>query len=373
MAVAPVVMPKLGESIVEGTITRWHVKEGDSIKKDQVIVTVSTDKADTDVPSPVTGVVRRLLAAEQEVVAVEKPIAEVDTDAAAAKPAAAPAEAAPAAAPCRGAPHDAARAQPRPRARRRRERRAGERRARPRHPQGRRGGRPWARAPARVARPCARGARAGHAHAQAHARRGRGRRGRPRRARAARRVPGEALHPGAGRRGGPLQPPPADHRRPHGVFEADSPHVYTFAEIDMHKVARLRDAKKDAYKAEGVGLTFLAFIAAATARALRENPVLNARVLDDAYVKLRDVNLGVAVETPAGLIVPVVRNADDLTVKGLARASTASPARPATAPSPPTTSPGELHHQQPRHSRATSSAPRSSPSPTSASSAPARS
>lgn len=91
MAVVPVVMPKLGESIVEGTITHWHVKEGDPIKKDQVIVTVATDKADTDVPSPVTGVVRRLLAAEQEVVAVEKPIAEVDTDAAAKPAAAAPA------------------------------------------------------------------------------------------------------------------------------------------------------------------------------------------------------------------------------------------------------------------------------------------
>ena len=75
----------------------------------------------------------------------------------------------------------------------------------------------------------------------------------------------------------------------------------------------------DALKAEGVSLTFLAFIAAATARALRENPVLNARVLDDAFVKIRSINLGVAVETPNGLIVPVVRNADELTVKGLAR------------------------------------------------------
>lgn len=99
-----------------------------------------------------------------------------------------------------------------------------------------------------------------------------------------------------------------------------SPHVYTFAEVDLHKVSRLRDARKDAYKAEGVSLTFLAFIAAATAKALRENPTLNARVLDDAYVKLREVNLGVAVETPGGLIVPVVRNADELSIKGVARA-----------------------------------------------------
>ena len=66
MAVVPVVMPKLGESIVEGTITRWLVKEGDAIKKDQPIVTVATDKADTDVPSPESGIVRRLLAAEGE-------------------------------------------------------------------------------------------------------------------------------------------------------------------------------------------------------------------------------------------------------------------------------------------------------------------
>jgi 2-oxoglutarate dehydrogenase E2 component (dihydrolipoamide succinyltransferase) len=98
-----------------------------------------------------------------------------------------------------------------------------------------------------------------------------------------------------------------------------APHVYTFAEVDLHRVSRAREAKKDAYKAEGVSLTFLAFIAAATARALRENLVLNARVLDDAYVKLREINLGVAVETPAGLLVPVVRNADELSVKGLAR------------------------------------------------------
>jgi 2-oxoglutarate dehydrogenase E2 component (dihydrolipoamide succinyltransferase) len=98
-----------------------------------------------------------------------------------------------------------------------------------------------------------------------------------------------------------------------------SPHVYTFAEIDMHKVSRLRDARKDALKAEGVGLTYLSFIAAATAKALRENPMLNARVLDDAYVKIKQINLGVAVETPAGLLVPVVRDADELTVKGLAK------------------------------------------------------
>jgi 2-oxoglutarate dehydrogenase E2 component (dihydrolipoamide succinyltransferase) len=101
-----------------------------------------------------------------------------------------------------------------------------------------------------------------------------------------------------------------------------SPEVVTFAECDLDATARLRDKFKDQYKKEGVSLTYLAFTLAATARALREFPELNARVLDDAYVKLRDVNLGIAVDTPDGLVVPVIRNADELTVRGLARAVT---------------------------------------------------
>ena len=99
-----------------------------------------------------------------------------------------------------------------------------------------------------------------------------------------------------------------------------SPHVVTVAEVDVHKTESLRKANKDALKKEGVNLTFLAFVAAATARALRENRVLNARVLTDSYVLLGDINLGIAVDTPEGLVVPVIRNAADLTVRGLARA-----------------------------------------------------
>lgn len=320
MAVVPVVMPKLGESIVEGTITHWHVKEGDPIKKDQVIVTVATDKADTDVPSPVTGVVRRLLAAEQEVVAVEKPIAEVDTDVAAAKPAAA-APAAPAA--TTAATAEAAPTTPRVRNMAREfgvdvstVQGSGERgRVTPKDVEEAARGRapatpPPAPTPAPAPAPTPTSTRVDSAHAVA--------------------APAPAPAPRGAYQVKPYTPAPGDEVVPfnrrrriiadHMVYSKQtSPHVYTFAEIDMHRVSRLRDAKKDAYKAEGVGLTFLAFIAAATARALRENPLLNARVLDDAYVKLRDVNLGVAVETPAGLIVPVVRNADELTVKGVAK------------------------------------------------------
>jgi 2-oxoglutarate dehydrogenase E2 component (dihydrolipoamide succinyltransferase) len=99
-----------------------------------------------------------------------------------------------------------------------------------------------------------------------------------------------------------------------------SPDVVTFAECDLHRTAKLRDAHKGQAKKDGVNLTFLAFIAAAVCRALREFPDINARVLEDAYVRLRDVNLGIAVDTDEGLVVPVIPNADNLTVRGLARA-----------------------------------------------------
>lgn len=102
--------------------------------------------------------------------------------------------------------------------------------------------------------------------------------------------------------------------------KATSPEVVTFAECDLHATARIRDAHKGQYKKEGLGLSYLSFVVHATARALREFPELNARVLDDAFVKLRAVNLGIAVDTPQGLVVPVIKNADDLTVRGLVRA-----------------------------------------------------
>jgi 2-oxoglutarate dehydrogenase E2 component (dihydrolipoamide succinyltransferase) len=320
MAVVSVVMPKLGESIVEGTITRWLVKEGDAVKKDQAIVTVSTDKADTDVPSPSAGVVRRLLAGEGEVVAVEKPIAELDTDTAAELSSPAPAP------PVTTATGDVPPTTPRVRNLARElgvdvstVQGTGERgRVTPKDVEAAARERAVPAPPsvaATLPAPVSPG---------------------PSRVEAATAVaaPSGVVPAPAASRGAfqvkPYVPSPGDEIVPfnrrrriiadHMVYsKLTSPHVYTFAEIDMHRVARLRDAKKEAYKAEGVALTFLAFIAAATARALRENPLLNARVLDDAYVKLREVNLGIAVETPAGLIVPVVRNADELTVKGLAR------------------------------------------------------
>jgi 2-oxoglutarate dehydrogenase E2 component (dihydrolipoamide succinyltransferase) len=97
-----------------------------------------------------------------------------------------------------------------------------------------------------------------------------------------------------------------------------SPHVVTVAEVDLHATSKLRDEHKDKLKKAGVPLTFLAFVCAATIKALREHPEVNARVLDGSYVLLRDVNLGIAVDTPGGLIVPSIKHADQLSLRGVA-------------------------------------------------------
>jgi 2-oxoglutarate dehydrogenase E2 component (dihydrolipoamide succinyltransferase) len=100
-----------------------------------------------------------------------------------------------------------------------------------------------------------------------------------------------------------------------------SPHVGTVAEVDLGGVAALRAKHKRAFEeAHGLPLTFLPFIVHATVRALREFPALNASVLEDAIVEKRDIHIGVAVETDKGLVVPVVRHADRLSLAGLAAA-----------------------------------------------------
>jgi 2-oxoglutarate dehydrogenase E2 component (dihydrolipoamide succinyltransferase) len=99
-----------------------------------------------------------------------------------------------------------------------------------------------------------------------------------------------------------------------------SPHVVTVAEIDLAATSRLRDQHKTAFKKEGVPLTFLTFVVAAVVRALREYPSLNARVLDDSYVKFKDINVGIALDTPSGLLVANIKNTHQLSVRGVASA-----------------------------------------------------
>ncbi len=326
-----VTVPQLGESVSEGTITKWLVREGDVVKKDQPIFEVATDKADQEIPAPTGGRIKALLVKEGDVVPVLKvtvcQIEEGVTTPTSSPVATAAPAAAPAAAP--GAPLAT--------------------------PSGRQAalanqvdlasvqgsgeygrisradvlrvveGAPQAPPPAPTyAAPAAAAPAAPAAPA-------------PRAQQVAQLVNqgGGFTPPIPGVGFGAFKVPPyrptegdkivpftrrrritADHMT---YSKFASPHVVTVAEVDLHKTSKLREANKDRYKKEGSSLTMLAFVVAATARALRENPNVNARVLDDAFVMFKDINLGVAVDSPDGLVVPVVRRADELGVRGIVR------------------------------------------------------
>jgi 2-oxoglutarate dehydrogenase E2 component (dihydrolipoamide succinyltransferase) len=307
MAVA-VELPSLGESVVEGTVSRWLVKEGDRVGLDQPLVEITTDKVDAEIPAPVAGVIQKILVPEGGTVAVGAPLAMIEAEAGA-QPAPRPA-AAETAAP-RPAPEPPAAARPAPA--------------------------PPARAEAPPATPVARRL-AEEAKVDLRSITGTG---------AAGRVTKQDVERAAGARSRPPGEPAAPAGRPaylsYSLQEGDrvvpmtplrklvaehmvlskrvSPHVGTVAEVDMAGVARVRDAHKRAFEADhGFGLSFLPFVVHATVRALREFPRLNASVLEDAIVEKKDIHVGIAVETEKGLVVPVVRHADRLSLAGLAQA-----------------------------------------------------
>jgi len=107
----------------------------------------------------------------------------------------------------------------------------------------------------------------------------------------------------------------------HMVMSAHtSPHVYSVYEVDFHRLSQLRDAKKADYERNGAKLSFTALIAKVTVDALRAFPVANASIDGDNIVYKKDINLGIAVALDQGLIVPVIRNADEKNLLGLSRA-----------------------------------------------------
>jgi 2-oxoglutarate dehydrogenase E2 component (dihydrolipoamide succinyltransferase) len=314
-------LPALGESVVEGTVSRWLVQEGERVALDQPLVEVTTDKVDAEIPSPAAGVIEKILVREGEVVPVGGRLATIDpsgTERAAAgasrKRESAPPPAAEAVRPEPAPPAERAAAGP-PRATpvaRRMAEQAGldlgaiepsgasgrvtradvERAARPATPTPApaRPARPAARAPAAPGAPAARPA---YLEYQLQ--------------------PGDRVIPMS-----PLRRLVAEHMV---ISKRTSPHVGTVAEIDLGGVARVRDAHKEEFRAtHGFALSYLPFVVHACVRALREYPMLNASVLEDAIVEKKDVHIGIAVETEKGLVVPVVRHADRLSLAGLAEA-----------------------------------------------------
>lgn len=324
-------VPQLGESVTEGTISRWLVKEGDFVAKDQSIAEIATDKADSELPAPSAGRIVKLLAKEGDIVPVHTVICQIDETVTANE-----------AAPHAAAPNVSTRTvEPVP---------------------------PSVEAlPAKpIAAPSTRRA-ALEQGVDLRDVRGSGEHGRITRddvLRAATEVPAapvaraevpRAISRGGDaaqvqqllNQGGGFVPPipgvgfgsfklpayrekagdkvvPFTRRRritaDHMVYsKLVSPHVVTVAECDLNAASKLREANKDRYKKEGMSLTMLAFVTLAVARALRENPTMNARVLSDSFVIHKDVNIGVAVDSPDGLVVPVVRRADELGLRGIVR------------------------------------------------------
>jgi 2-oxoglutarate dehydrogenase E2 component (dihydrolipoamide succinyltransferase) len=349
-----VTVPQLGESVSEGTITKWLVKEGDVVVKDQPVVEIATDKADSELPAPASGRVAKLLANEGDVVPVKTVIAQLE-EGVSAPAQAGPHEASPpvvtkSAEPVAPVPPGAMGPLASPTARRtalehgvdlERVRGSGERgritrddvvRA-GRQPDGPSDVRPRTEPPMT---PAAHAARVADLAPQPAPEPRVVSRGGDARAVAQLMNQGGFVPPIPGVGFGAFKVPayrakPGDQVIPftrrrritadHMVYSKfASPHVVTVAECDLNKASRLREANKDRYKKEGMSLTMLAFLTVAVARALRENPQINARVLDDAYVIFKDVNIGVAVDSPDGLVVPVVRRADELGVRGIVRA-----------------------------------------------------
>jgi 2-oxoglutarate dehydrogenase E2 component (dihydrolipoamide succinyltransferase) len=323
--VSTIRMPQLGESVVEGTVGKWLVQEGQRIEKDQPVVEILTDKADSEINAAEAGVLTRIVAAEGATVSVGDVLCEIDPSAQAAtapaKPAAAaaPKQASQVAAPPTAAAEVHARADSSatsPAVRKLAREQGVDLTGVPGSGNGGRLTKDDVLRAATRSAPLERSDSIPPPSSKPVARQVDS--GTPAIAPGAFKLPPYIAKPGD-------QEIPMSRRRriiaDHMVFsKLTSPHVVTVAEVDVHKTEALRKANKDALKREGVNLTFLAFVVAATARALRENRGLNARVLTDSYVLLKEINLGIAVDTAEGLVVPVLRNADDLSVRGLAKA-----------------------------------------------------
>jgi 2-oxoglutarate dehydrogenase E2 component (dihydrolipoamide succinyltransferase) len=334
MARVDVIMPQMGESIAEGTVSRWLKKVGEPVKRDEPILEISTDKVDAEIPAPASGVLAEIKVSEGTTVEVQTVIAVIETDGAGAaalparaEPPATAKAAAPPAEPPVAAPVGA---KPAPAA-------------------------PAARAPAPETADARLRARstplvrriaaehqveiadvAGTGHAGRVTKKDilsyidSGRRGPVRAAPSA----ATAGPPGAGRGGEVIHPVvepwPGDRVEPMSkirkltadhmiVSRRTSAHVTSFFEVDFTRIGKLRAAKKADYQARGANLTYLGFIVKAVADNLRRHPVVNASVSGDTIIYRKAVNIGIAVALDWGLIVPVLRNVDELSLFGIAR------------------------------------------------------
>ncbi len=336
-----IVMPQLGETVTEGTVAQWLKAVGDTVGKYEPFVEVSTDKVNAEVPSPVSGVIRELIVREGETVPTGAPIAIIDEVAAraTAPPAVVPSSyGAPGAGPGVAAAPSA----------------NGER-------NGERNGvalvadhagRRYSPAVRRLAR---------EHHVDVAALRGTGAHGRvtandvlaaahegPSAVAAAVLASGAAApQPPAAK--APATPPaattpPAGARPTYAapvlgqtipltqarkiiaqrMVESKhvAPHAWTMVEVDVTHLWRFRTREKDRFLAErGAALTILPFFIHAAVQALRLHPLMNARYTEEGILVHREINVGIAIALESNLVVPVLRDADTLSITGLALAA----------------------------------------------------
>jgi len=323
MARIEVIMPQMGESITEGTIVKWHKKVGDQVKKDETLLEISTDKVDSEIPSPGTGVLAEIVIAEQQTVAVRTVIAYLESEAGQE----APGQASQVQVPPVRTPAPASQPEP-----------GGTALPKDAHPEGRF----YSPLVLSIAR--------------------------------AEGLPLEELQrvPGSGEGGRvskkdillylttrgktpiaepksppppPQQPAPARLAETHEKFTAadveripmtavgqkmaqhmvqsmqTSPHVAAVHEVDMTAVVRHRaDHAEEFERREGFKLSFMPYIVDAVVQAIKKYPLINSSVEGTTIIRKKFINIGVAVASDNGLIVPVVKNAEEKTFVELARA-----------------------------------------------------
>jgi 2-oxoisovalerate dehydrogenase E2 component (dihydrolipoyl transacylase) len=330
MGVAPIKMPQLGESVTEGTVDRWLKKEGDFVKRDEPLVEVVTDKVNAEIPSPFEGKLMRISVQEGTTVTVGTEIGQIEVEGAdGAAPAdahAAPAAAVPTASSAVTAAAPASRVNAVAAAQ------TGVRLS----PAVRRLAEEHGIDPTTIPG-TGEGGRVTRDDVLAYVERGgAGVAPTP----PAPPAPTPAAAPAVST---PASAPPAETARPAAPGEreelvritavrrsiaehmtrslATSPHAWTLQEVDLTELVRYREAEKDGFqRRHGFHLTYLPFVAQVVCEALREFPYLNSTWTEEGILLKKYVNLGIAVSYSEGLIVPVVRDADQLGFTDLARA-----------------------------------------------------
>ncbi|MGH9558010.1 MAG: dihydrolipoamide acetyltransferase family protein [Bryobacteraceae bacterium] len=332
-----VTMPQMGESIVEGTLTRWLKKPGDRVQRDEPLFEISTDKVDTEIPSPVEGTLQEIVVEEGKTVGINTVVGRISENGAAPVAAAAPELArAPGPPKPQSQPQPAAAAPPPPPT----PTEVVEETAGPLSPLVRRMARENNIDLARV-RGTGAGGRITKQDLENYIAASRPMPPQPQAApppQPEAQVPVRTQQPVYVPKPPPQQTTamtygesPAVRIEPmsvmrqkiaeHMVFSKHtSAHVTTVHKVDMTKVAKMRERVKGAFQAQyGFSLTFLPFVLRAATAALRQYPLLNASIDGNNIVYHRDINLGIAVALENGLIVPVIRNADEKNVAGLQR------------------------------------------------------